>query len=419
MGTWHEDRAAARRANEAAEAERRRQDAIAAAEVQAIQQRTKLATRQAETELGDKRRREQRKEQEREQERARARRAARLKALRTWAADHMVDLMIYPLAIFSAIMAIPAMAHFGEQVYNSSTGVVLPVITELGMWAFAFAVEYSRHKHADRPVWALQLGVLVFTAVGGSLNYLDGATKPGGSVGHGIVMGVVSIAGVIAHQLVKASPRRSRAERDSRKVSRHAAAKIAAVRKAVIDGSVARVDDTGTVVLMFRAGDYMLTGKRELDPIAPVGDTTLDSVDQAIAGLLGEFSDNPTAGPTGSSTPAPTGAPVGRPTVPPTLAPIVTPTVDPDPGRDQQQSTPTDRADRPDQSGVSRGRSRVSRSAQSRAASRGRTFDELRAELRAAIADGRLDPDPSAESIRTTLGVGQARARDLRNDHNG
>lgn len=417
MGNWREDRAEEQRKKEAAAAEQRRLDTLAAAEVAAIKQRAAREARRDDVDFTDRRRRDQRKEQQREQDTKRARRAKQLKNLREWAGTHMVDLMIYPLALVSAVMAIPAMAHYGQRVYNSSTGAVLPAITELGMWAFAFAVEYHRHKHPERPVWALQVGVLVFTAVGGSLNYLDGAMAEGGSVGNGIVMAVVSIAGVVAHQLLKASPRRSRAERDARRIARHTADKIAAVRKAAINASVSRVDDDGQVVLMFNAGDYTLNARGQLDPIAPdqpVTDIPLSEVDRDLLAIADKWRRGDS---TGGSIPAPIGPPIDRPVPASILTPIAAP---PDPVGDQPGSTPIDPHNRPPQStpprGKDRGRDRGTRRS-IRKPAQARSIEALRADLDRAIADKTIDVDPtSAESIRRTLQCSPARARALRDE---
>jgi len=417
---WHEDRAEERRKNDAARAEQRRQDELAAVEVTAIKQRTAREARRDDADHADKRRRDQRKEQQKEQADARARRAKRLRDLRAWATAHMVDLMIYPLAVVSAVMAVPAMAHYGHKVYGSATGAALPIITELGMWAFAFAVQYTRLRNADRPVWALVLGVWTFAAVGASLNYLDGATGVHGEVGRGVVMGVVSVAGVVAHQLVSAAPRRSRAERDARDVARHAADKIAAVRKAVINASVSRVDGTGQVVLMFNPGDYTLTKSGALDPIAPdlpARDTPLSEVDRDLAAVVEKWRRDDS---TGTSIPVSIGPSIDGSTPPSILTPIVTPPIDLDPRGDLPRSRQIEASNRPKGSTQDRpkdrGRDRGSRRA-ARTSTQGRSIEALRADLKAAIDDPAIDVDPtSAESIRRTLQCSPARARALRDD---
>jgi hypothetical protein len=236
-------------------------------------------------------------------------------------------------------------------------------------------------------------------------------------------MAVASVAGVMAHQLVTASPRRSRVERDELRVARRAAAKITAVREAIIDASVARYDGDGQVQLLFSPGDYNITGRRELDPIAPdqpASDTPIGEVDRAIQGLLTEFGDDSIGG----SIPAPIGPPIDRPTNGPILTPIATPPVDADLTGDQSGSTPIDPTDRPHRStpdrpqdrGPDRGRARA-RNRAARKSAQTRSIEDLRADLARAIADPDIDVNPdSAESIRRTLQCSPERARTLRDE---
>jgi hypothetical protein len=167
--TWREER----RRDKLADAEQARANALAAAEIEAVRARTRAETERAEAEQRAQLRRaavrERAAARAARQERAHQRRAQRLAAARAWVAARAVDLLIYPLAVGSAVKAIPAMAAFGHDVYGIAAGYALPIITELGMWAFALAVEYTRRRHPDRPVWALQLGVWTFAAVAGSL----------------------------------------------------------------------------------------------------------------------------------------------------------------------------------------------------------------------------------------------------------
>ncbi|GAB3472273.1 hypothetical protein [Actinophytocola sediminis] len=141
---------------------------------------------------------------------AETRRLARRARLLGWCGAHMVDLLIFPLAAVSAVMAVPAMAAFGHEVYGTAGGYALPVFTVLGMWVFAVAVHLVRHRNArdegDRPVWALRVGTWTFAAVVAGLNFLHGATIPDGSVAAGLVLATASVAGVVAHQLVTPRP---------------------------------------------------------------------------------------------------------------------------------------------------------------------------------------------------------------------
>jgi hypothetical protein len=79
------------------------------------------------------------------------------------------------------------------------------------MWAFAAATTITRHRHPERPVWHLRLGTVVFAGFGAALNFAHGLAAYGPVAG--VVMALVSVAGVTAHQLVTAGPRRPRADR--------------------------------------------------------------------------------------------------------------------------------------------------------------------------------------------------------------
>lgn len=82
------------------------------------------------------------------------------------------------------------------------------------MWAFAAAVTLTLRRYPGRPVWHLRTGIGVFAVFGAGLNFLHGlatpiALFPGLPAGYltGSVMALISVAGVIAHQLITAGPR--------------------------------------------------------------------------------------------------------------------------------------------------------------------------------------------------------------------
>lgn len=268
--SWRDER----RKDQAAAAEQARADALAAAEVEAIRTRTQVQAHQAVTEQREQRRRQdaadRRTAREAAREQARDRRKAALTGARVWASARVVDLLIYPLAMVSALMAVPAMAAYGQDVYGNATGYALFCITELGMWAFALAVQVTRRRFPERPVWALQVGVWTFTTVAFAVNFGHGfqgnpdLATDGGPLA-GLVMGVASTAGVVAHQLVTAAPRRSRAERDTAKVARREARKLARVRRAAVRAAVAEIGADGTARLVFTPGRYALARGRRLD----------------------------------------------------------------------------------------------------------------------------------------------------------
>jgi hypothetical protein len=219
---WRQDWAQERRADRVTAAEQRRLDDAAALEL-ALREQKAQAKAKADA------------------SKARAARwSARGTALATWAAAHRVDLMIYPLAVTSAVLAVPSMAEYGTEVYGSGAGVVLPVLTELGMWAFAFALQMRRRQGATEGAWALQLGVWTFAAIAAALNFAHGQTV---GTATGLVMAVVSVAGVVAHQLVTAGGRRTCAERA-------AARKVAAATRAAIRAAAVEIDGFGSANLV-------------------------------------------------------------------------------------------------------------------------------------------------------------------------
>ncbi|WP_372671293.1 hypothetical protein [Amycolatopsis kentuckyensis] len=361
MTTWAEER----RANHAATAEQRRQDAAAALDrklraesAAAEQRRTDTA---AAARLADKQR-----------EARRARRAATLARLTGWLSANRVRLPIYLLALVSAGMAVPAMAGYGVGVYGDATGAALPALSELGMWAFALAVEVTRRHHPERPVWALQLGVWLFAGVGFGLNVVHGLDRGWDAA---VVMGIVSVAGVIAHQLAVASPPRSEAERAAAWIERQTLRKVAKVRAAAVRHAVAEIDAEGRARLVFTPGRYTLDGRR-LTAVVDPDQHVADVLDHEIAAFFAEQDQAGRADDT----------PIAD-------APILTL----DRPADQPKSTRNPRPPR---------------------APKTRTIEDLRAEFAAAIDNPDVAINPkSAESIRKTLHCAPKFARQLRNEH--
>jgi hypothetical protein len=457
---WAEERrrtaasaAEQKRQDAVAAAEQTRQDALVAAQIEQVRARTKVETRQAHTAQRAELERQRRADQEARRDQVRARRTTRLAGLRAWAGAHVVDLMIYPLAVVSAVMAIPAMAAFGFHVYGTAAGSALPVITELGMWAFAFAVQLVRYRSArdgqDRPVWALQTGVWSFAAVAAGLNFVHGLTAaPSDVVGQalagavsvppfaaGLVMAVASVAGVMAHQLVTAAPRRGRADRDAARVARRAAVKVARVRMAAVRSAVAQIDGQGGVGLVFTPGHYQLTRARLAPwrwgqgkglklaalpglPVTAAIEEEWDDLERELAVLIATTDPHP--------------GPAAGPSLPPVGGGIGTLDRDPrDTGHQPGSASidPTgDPADRPRPARKSTPKSAprltsTSASGSTRKAGRGsgrlaRSIEDLRAEL-----DRLIEADPtavdlaSAESIRRALHCSPKRARELRDDY--
>ena len=262
------DRRAQRRLDEAARAEEARRNAVVLAEIETTRDAARAERERADAEHRAQLFRQARAEKATRREMARARRGAHVTAVRGWVSAHVVDLLIYPLALVSAVMAVPAMAAYGYSLYHSATGLALFFITELGMWAFSLAVHVTRHRHPERPVLALQVGVWAFTTAGFGVNFGHGLQATG-SVFDGAVMGLASVAGVIAHQLVTASPRRSRTERDAARMTMRVARKVARVQRAAVRTAVAQIEADGTARLVFTTGTYTLSGRYRLAPVTP------------------------------------------------------------------------------------------------------------------------------------------------------
>jgi hypothetical protein len=186
-----------------------------------------------------------------------ARRKARAEAaaaLGKWVSDHVTDLLFVPVIGVPAALAWTAMAAYGAHLYGTP-GRALPAFSEGAMWAFAAATAINRHRHPDRPVWHLRLGTLVFALFGAVLNFAHGLTL-GGPV-TGVVMALVSVAGVTAHQLTKAGPRparrgrRTRAERDADRIARLAADRVRKAREEAVKAATVALAEDGTARLVF------------------------------------------------------------------------------------------------------------------------------------------------------------------------
>ncbi len=189
---------------------------------------------------------------------ARERRTARRAALSAWVHGHVLDLLFVPVIVVPAVLAWAAMGAYGYQLYGPP-GLLLPAFSEGAMWAFAIANTLTGRRHPDRPTWHLRLGTWVFAAVAAALNFTHGMTVPPAGRGpHGpgvaVVMAVVSVAGVVAHQIITAGPRRSRAERDQARIQRAAARRELAARRAAVRHAVADLDENGHARLIYEPG---------------------------------------------------------------------------------------------------------------------------------------------------------------------
>ena len=225
--------------------------------------------------------------------RAEARRA-RVASWRRWLVERPVELMLSLIVLVPGVLAWSAMSWFGVDVYGS-VGVLLPLFSEAGMWAFAFARHRARRE--GRPAGWLTVGLWVFTAVAGVLNFLHGLVR---SVIHGLVMAVVAVGGVVAHQLITAAPtRRSVAERRAARTDRIAARRVTAMQRAATRRAVGELDAEGAVRLVHQPGPVALSrgwfGRRRLVP-APVPGRAVgpvDELDAELAELVAEAGSEP------------------------------------------------------------------------------------------------------------------------------
>ncbi|MBE1502674.1 hypothetical protein H4696_009774 [Amycolatopsis lexingtonensis] len=424
--SWMSERAEQARADRAATAEQDRENRKLE-----FEQRLRL------TELQMSKTREDKAENRAQREKARADRAARVAAVRAWAGRHVVDLLIYPLMLVSAAIAVPLAAQWGAATLGHA-GALLPVLSEWGMVAFSIAVHVSRVRTPDRPVWALQTGTWVFAAVGFAIAVIRGMTDPrGGGFNLGVVMGLVSVAGVAAHQLVSAAPRRSPAERAARKVARQelaesraalatrkvAAARVDKARRAAIAAAVAEVDTDGTARLVFAPGRYTLRRGKLLPaavpglPVDPPGEDEIGTAvaEEAAAYLAGLHFRRINEHPGQETTPPGKGeGPGGVATLDGKRPPAAPPIPEQDATRPEEPGTP-----KRDREVPAARKPAPRRTARARVAEpKRRTIEQLREEFQTALADrpAGFDPD-NGESIRRTLRCGKKFSVQLRDDY--
>jgi hypothetical protein len=400
MSTWADDR----RKDKDADSKRRLEEKAA-----------ENAERRAERKERDARAQKRR-------DRSRAQRGQTVTRIRGWFGEHLVDLVVYPLAVISAWMAIPSMAAYGRQIYGSAAGIMLPGLTELGMWSFALAVQISRHRYPERPVWALQLGLVSFALAGCGMNALHGYTT--GGIQSAIVMAVVSVAGVLAHQLVVAAPRRSPAERAKAKLIRQQLRKLNRAAARAAKHAPVQVDPDGTVRLIHRTGYYDVgtfsrlfvnprgeggkspkrgVARRLATPATPAtlppGEGPQTDLDRELQGLLEAEKGGPPS--TGISI-----ADLDQTSTHPRLPASTDPSTGP--STDRGRSKPQSRSQSRSQSRADQGK-RGSNKPRSN-----ETTNDLVERLRKMV---KLDPTSvdvtSAESIRKALGIGWKRGKEV------
>jgi len=244
-----------------------RRDRAARAQLDIERDRARYELRATERREAASFKREQARDRAEAKAQARAARSARLSGVTRWLAGHTTDLLLAPVIAVPAVLAWSAMASFGASLYGPA-GWAMPAFSEGAMWAFAGATTLSLHRHPGRPIWHLRAGIAVFAGFGAVLNFLHGLEMGGPVVG--VVMALVSVAGVVAHQLVTAGPRRSRAQRDDVRIDRAAARRERRARKAALRGTTADMDSRGRARLVYSSGPARLErhfGRTRLVPV--------------------------------------------------------------------------------------------------------------------------------------------------------
>ncbi|MCU1626108.1 MAG: traI [Pseudonocardia sp.] len=136
------------------------------------------------------------------------------------------------------------------------------------MWAFALAVQVRRRSNPGASGWALQAGVWAFAAVAAGLNVVHGLQE---GTDAAVVMGVASVAGVAAHQLVTTGALRSRRERKENRDTRRAARRVAAAERAAVRSAVAEIDADGRARLVVVPGRYRVSRRRLVPAVVVAG----------------------------------------------------------------------------------------------------------------------------------------------------
>ncbi len=312
--------------------------------------------------------------------------------------ENKVALSIYGLALVSLLMSAPAMAEYGHKLYGASawpwTGWLLPIVTEISMWACAFAVHHRRVTQPGASVFWLQVGVGLSTALAAALNAMKGFHA---GVDASVVMGVVSVAGVLLHQMTVAGQPRSREQKAADRIARQIARKEFDARRAAIRDAKVEITADGTAQLVFEPGVYRVGRPRNarLAKVSPALDKPgpRDRMDDEIAALID----------------AEIAAELARESIPGGV----------DEGDEDAPGGGVATLDRPapestpkqQKSSGNGGRRGVRLGGR-----QSRSLDELRAELERLVQAGEVDPRYT-ESIRKGLRCAKPTAKRLRDEH--
>ena len=239
--------------------EARLDDRLIRARIDREREEARFQARLAERQAAARLRREDAHARNAARDQARQRRAAARAAVAAWCAARTVDLLFVPVIGVPALLSWTGMASYGHSEFGPP-GLALPALSEGGMWAFAAATTITRRRHPDKPVWHLRLGTLIFAAYGAALNYLHGLGQGGPLTGAS--MALISVAGVTAHQLITAGPRRSRAEREQARIDRVVARRERSARRAAVRNARVQFDSSGHGRQVFESGTAWLSRDR-------------------------------------------------------------------------------------------------------------------------------------------------------------
>jgi hypothetical protein len=186
--------------------EERRQDRLVAAQIEREREAGRREARQAELDAAEARRQRRAEERAAAADARRTARAETLTAIGAWVSEHSIDLMFTPVIGVPAWLGWDAMSNFGQALYGGPGGM-LPVLSETAMWIFEFAIVRARKRDPHAAVWPLYVGMVAFALICASLNFMHGLTGPiPGDIPPGpeagIVYALISVSGIIAHQIV-------------------------------------------------------------------------------------------------------------------------------------------------------------------------------------------------------------------------
>lgn len=261
-----------KREDRAAEDERRRQDQAAADK-----------RRQENLDAEERRRQDRARERDERRTARRKDRAEALSNVGTWVSEHRYNAAFAIVAGGPALMSWSAMTEFGTALFGG-VGIVLPVLSEVGMWLFEAKIAEARRK--GEPTGWLYAGMIFCASVCAALNFMHGNLGPiPGHVHPGKLTGagyaLIAVSGIIIHQLATASHR-----------AKDGAAKPAAAEVAAHDENVALEDGGATSApeprhLTGPDGRHLLPIVAASGPAADPagGGATKDDLDRATADL--------------------------------------------------------------------------------------------------------------------------------------